>query len=194
MFHHVAYYLVSTGDPSLEAQRAELGGTFDQEFSDEEIVREVPVADRPGFAALLNSVRRGDTVHVSAVNRLGRDATDVQSTLRRLVDAGLKVDVHGLGLIAPEVGELILAVMVQVADMERRRIVERAEAGRQVARAAIEATGRTHRGKESLGRRFAADATAVRDWRQANSASIAETARKFRLSPATVKRYCAADR
>lgn len=192
MTHRIAYYRVSTADQSVEAQRAAMGGTFDEEFKDEGVSGGVLAADRPGFAAMLSKVRKGDTVHVYAVDRLGRDAIDVQATVRRLIDDGVIVDVYGLGPIGRGVGELILAVLAQVAEMERRKIAERTAAGRQAARASLKATGKTHRGKESLGRPFAGDAAAVSEWRKANNASIAETARQFALSTATVKRYCAA--
>jgi putative DNA-invertase from lambdoid prophage Rac len=190
--HRIAYYRVSTGDQSIESQRLALGGDFDQEFSDEGVSGGTLAAKRPGFADLLSKVRSGDTVHVYAVDRLGRDALDVQATVRLLIDKGVTVDVHGLGPIGRGVGELILAVLAQVADMERQRIKERTQAGRDAARAALEATGRTHRGKESLGRPMAQDAAAVVAWRRENAASIAQTARHFGLSPATVKRYWAA--
>jgi putative DNA-invertase from lambdoid prophage Rac len=126
------------------------------------------------------------------VDRLGRDAVDVQSTVRGLLEKGVTVHVHGLGAIGRGVGELILAVLAQVADMERQRIRERCDAGRVAARAALGATGRTHRGKESLGRPRAADGSAVALWRRQNQASIRDTAVHFGLSSATVKRYCAA--
>ncbi|MEG2313847.1 recombinase family protein [Brevundimonas sp.] len=190
--HRIAYYRVSTGDQSIESQRLALGGDFDQEFSDEGVSGGTLAAKRPGFADLLSKVRSGDTVHVYAVDRLGRDALDVQATVRLLIDKGVTVDVHGLGPIVGGVGELILAVLAQVADMERQRIKERTQAGRAAARASLEATGRTHRGKESLGRPMAQDAAAVAAWRRENGASIAQTARHFGLSPATVKRYKAA--
>ena len=190
--HRIAYYRVSTGDQSIESQRLALGGDFDQEFSDEGVSGGTLAAKRPGFADLLSKVRSGDTVHVYAVDRLGRDALDVQATVRLLIDKGVTVDVHGLGPIGRGVGELILAVLAQVADMDRQRIKERTQAGRAAARAALEATGRTHRGKESLGRPTAQDAAAVVAWRKANAASITQTARHFGLSPATVKRYSAA--
>lgn len=190
--HRIAYYRVSTGDQSIESQRLALGGDFDQEFSDEGVSGGTLAAKRPGFADLLSKVRSGDTVHVYAVDRLGRDALDVQATVRLLIDKGVTVDVHGLGPIGRGVGELILAVLAQVADMERQRIKERTQAGRAAARAALEATGRTHRGKESLGRPMAQDAASVVAWRRENGASIAQTARHFGLSPATVKRYSAA--
>jgi putative DNA-invertase from lambdoid prophage Rac len=190
--HRIAYYRVSTGDQSIESQRLALGGDFDQEFSDEGVSGGTLAAKRPGFADLLGKVRSGDTVHVYAVDRLGRDALDVQATVRFLIDKGVTVDVHGLGPIGRGVGELILAVLAQVADMERQRITERTQAGRVAARASLAATGRTHRGKESLGRPMAQDAAAVVAWRKSNAASITQTARHFGLSPATVKRYAAA--
>ena len=190
--HRIAYYRVSTGDQSIESQRLALGAEFDQEFSDEGVSGGTLAADRPGFSDLLAKVRPGDTVHVYAVDRLGRDALDVQATVRRLIDKGVTVHVHGLGPIGRGVGELILAVLAQVADMERQRITERTQAGRVAARASLAITGRTHRGKESLGRPLAQDVTAVVAWRKENAASITQTARHFGLSPATVKRYSAA--
>jgi putative DNA-invertase from lambdoid prophage Rac len=187
--HRIAYYRVSTGDQSIEAQRNALGGNFDQEFCDEGISGGTLAASRPGFADLLSKVRSGDTVYVHAVDRLGRDAIDVQSNVRQLMSMGSQVHVHGLGTLGGETGELILAVLAQVAAMERRRIKERTEAGRNAARKALQATGKTHRGKDSLGRPKAADAASVVKWRKSNKASIQDTARHFKLSTATVKRY-----
>lgn len=191
MNHRVAYYRVSTGDQSIEAQRAAMGGSFDQECSDEGISGATLAADRPGFAKLLASVRKGDTVCVYAVDRLGRDALDVQATVRRLIDSGVTVDVHGLGRIGKGVGELILAVLAQVADMERHRIRERCESGRAAARAAIAATGKTHKGKHGLGRKPVKQGGEIAVWRKQHGASISQTAEHFGVSVATVKRYCA---
>lgn len=188
----VCYLRVSGDAQSVEAQRNALGGDFAKEFVDEGVSGAIPAADRPGFAALLAYVRDGDTVCISAIDRLGRDALDIQATIRFLISKGVTVDVLGLGPIGKGVGELIVAVLAQLADLERARIKERCDAGREAARAALAATGRTHRGKVSLGRPFAADAAEVREWRKQNGASIAVTAQRFALSSATVKRYCAA--
>ncbi|WHU02594.1 recombinase family protein [Sphingomonas sp. NIBR02145] len=189
----ICYLRVSTGDQSVEAQRRALGGgPFEKEFIDEGVSGSVYAEDRPGFAALLSYVREGDTVHIAAIDRLGRDALDIQATVRKLIDKGVTVDVLGLGPIGKGVGELTVAVLAQIADMERNRIKERCDAGRNAARASLATTGRTHRGKVSLGRPMAADAEIVRSWRKENGASIKGTARQFGLSEATVKRYCAA--
>lgn len=193
MSSRIAYFRVSTNDQSIEAQRSALGGTFDKEFCDEGVSGSTPAAQRPGFSKLLNYVREGDTVFVYAVDRLGRDALDVQTTVRALINKGVSVHVNGLGVIGRGVGELILAVLAQVADMERQRIKERCDSGRAAARIALEQTGKTHKGKASLGRPFAHDAEMVRGWKAESGASIAQTAKHFGLSVSTIKRYCKPD-
>lgn len=186
----IAYYRVSTADQHIEAQRNALGGGFDREFSDEGVSGMILAADRPGFGDLLNYIREGDTLYVYAIDRLGRDALDVQATVRLLLNKGVTLDVRGLGPIGKGVGELIVAVLAQMADMERNRIKERCDAGRDAAKAALAATGRTHRGKISLGRPKAANAADVVAWRRANGASISQTVVHFGISRATVSRYC----
>jgi len=190
----LAYFRVSSDGQSIESQRAEIGGGFDREFIDDGVSGMVAMAKRPGFSALLAQAREGDTLFVAAVDRLGRDAIDVQATVRALLERGVNIDIRGIGLIGRGVGELIVAVLAQVADMDRRRILERTSAGRAAARASLAATGKTHRGKDSLGRPFAADAATVAQWRRNHDASIETTARHFNLSAATVKRYCAAQK
>lgn len=192
MSSRIAYFRVSTTDQSIESQKTALGGTFDRTFTDEGVSGAVPAALRPGFADLLKYVDPGDTVCVYSVDRLGRDAIDVQTTVAALLDKGITVHVHGLGPIAGDAGRIILAVLAQVADMERRKIIERTAAGRVTAREHLLRTGLTHKGKVSMGRPFERDPKEVADWRDANKSSLAVTAEHFGLSLSTVKRYCAA--
>ena len=187
----IAYFRVSTEGQSIESQRNVLGGAFDKEFADEGVSGATRAIDRPGFSKLLSYVREGDTVCVTAIDRLGRDALDVQGVVRDLLAKSVTIDVQGLGPIAKGVGELVVAVLAQIADMERQRIKERCDAGRDAARASLAESGKTHRGKTSLGRPFAADASVVVQWRKDNAASIATTAQEFGVSMATIKRYCA---
>lgn len=188
----IAYYRVSTTEQSIEAQRTALaqGGTFDREFMDEGVSGAILAAKREGFGELMRYIRKGDTLHVYAVDRLGRDALDVQSTVRDLLKRGVAVHVHGLGLIAAGVGELILAVLAQVADMERKKIIERTQAGRVTAREHLARTGKTHKGKAGLGRPFRADPAVVKAWRASNEATLEQVKDHFGLSLSTVKRYC----
>lgn len=188
----IAYYRVSTNDQSIDMQRAALGGGFDREFSDIGLSGSTLAAERPGCAALLDYVREGDTVHLYALDRLGRDAIDVQQTVRALLRKKVRLEVIGIGVIAEGVGEIVVAVLAQMAAMERQRIMERCASGRETAKASLAATGLTHRGKKSLGRPFANDPASVAAWRRDNGASISQTMAQFGLSKATVARYCAA--
>lgn len=125
----------------------------------------------------------------------------MQSTVRALLQRGVEVDVRGLGRIGRGVGELILAVLAQVADMERQRIEERTTDGRIKARESLARTGKTHRGALSLGRPAGrvgksgegrhVDPAEVTAWRATNNASIAKTAAQWGVSTASVKRWCA---
>jgi putative DNA-invertase from lambdoid prophage Rac len=189
----IAYYRVSTTDQSIEAQRHAMGGEFAMEFQDEGVSGAIPAAERPGFAAMLTTIKamkRKPELCVYAVDRLGRDSIDVQTTVRDLRAAGVRVNIHGLGVIEGDTGELLLTLLAQFAQMERNRIRARADAGREAARDSLSRTGLTHRGKVSLGRPVKGDAQEVAAWRFANGASIAATAEHWGLSLATVKRYC----
>lgn len=186
----IAYYRVSTRDQSIDAQRRALGGVFDREFTDEAISGSILATKRPGFAAMMDYVREGDTLFVYGVDRLGRDALDVQSNVRTLIDKGMIVDIRGIGPIARGVGELVVAVLAQIAQMERDRIKDRCDAGREAAKVALATTGRTHRGKPSLGRSRAVEPREVAEWRRVHEASISVTARHFGISQSTVKRCC----
>lgn len=191
----IAYYRVSTSGQTIEAQRSALLGSivqpFDKEFFDKNVSGSVLAQDRPGFAALLEYIREGDRLHVTAIDRLGRNALDIQATVRALMDKKVEVVVPTLGTITSGVGLLVLAVLAQIAEMERETIRERTEAGRTHARKSLAATGLTHRGKTSLGRPRKADPVEVIAWRITNGASLSVTARHFGISGATVKRYLA---
>lgn len=190
MLSRVAYYRVSTRDQSVEAQRNAIGGVIDREFVDHGVSGGTLAEDRKAFRELASYVREGDTVAVYAIDRLGRDAIDVQKTVRSFLDKGVSVEVLGLGVIARGVGELIVAVLAQIANLERDRISERCASGRAAARASLAATGLTHRGKASMGRPKIANAGDIIAYR-ATGASIRDAADTFGVSVATIKRYCA---
>lgn len=191
----IAYYRVSTTDQSIEAQRHAMGGDFDMEFEDAGVSGAVPAAERPGFAAMLHTIRsmkKKPELCVYAVDRLGRDSIDVQTTVRDLRAAGVRVSIRGIGTVEGDTGELLLTLLAQFAQMERNRIRARADAGRDAARASLAATGKTHKGASSLGRPMEHDPEAIAAWRAEHDASIATTAKHFKVSDSTVKRACAA--
>ncbi|OWS71467.1 hypothetical protein CBI30_06925 [Polynucleobacter aenigmaticus] len=191
--NHVAYFRVSTIDQSIESQRAALlaasGVTqFDKEFSDLGISGSTLAASRKGFSELKAYLRKGDTLYVYSIDRLGRDAIDIQMVVRDFLEAGIKVYIVGLGVLDAMAGQIVIAVLAQVASLERTKINERTAAGRKIAKETFQRTGKTHKGKLSLGRPKSFDPKSVIQWRAANSASISATASHFGISTASVKR------
>jgi DNA invertase Pin-like site-specific DNA recombinase len=143
------YGRVSTGQQTTENQRLELeqAGYLiepDYWFADEGISGKVCASQRPAFKALKGKIRRGETLVVSKLDRLGRDAIDVLQTVRDLGSKGVKVIVHQLGstdLTSPA-GKLLLMMLSAVAEMERDLLVERTQAGLARAKAEGKVLGR----------------------------------------------------
>jgi DNA invertase Pin-like site-specific DNA recombinase len=143
------YGRVSTGQQTTENQRLELEQAgylieSDYWFADEGISGKVSASQRPAFKALKVQIRQGETLVVSKLDRLGRDAIDVLQTIKELGNKGVKVIVHQLGntdLTSPA-GKLLLMMLSAVAEMERDLLVERTQAGLARAKAEGKILGR----------------------------------------------------
>src|SRR5690606_32576339 len=96
-------------------------------FSDGGISGKTCATQRPQFSILLSKIRSGETLVVSKLDRLGRDAVDVMQTIRLLGDRNVKVIVIQLGStdLTSAAGKLLLTMLAAVAEMERDLLVER---------------------------------------------------------------------
>lgn len=144
-----AYGRVSTADQNvagqfLEIEQAGYQVDADFRFADVGVSGAVPAADRPEFQRMLGQLRRGETVVVGRLDRLGRDTVDIMQTVRGLSERGVKVVVLQLGNtdLTSSAGKMILGVLACVAEMERDLIRERTMAGLAVARAEGRVGGR----------------------------------------------------
>ncbi len=143
------YGRVSTDTQSTENQRVELaqaGYQIPDEFwfSDRGVSGKTCATQRPQFGILLSKIRTGETLVVSKLDRLGRDAVDVMQTIRLLGDRNVKVIVLQLGStdLTSAAGKLLLTMLAAVAEMERDLLVERTQAGLQRAKAQGKKLGR----------------------------------------------------
>jgi putative DNA-invertase from lambdoid prophage Rac len=143
------YGRVSTDTQSTDNQRIELaqaGYQIPDEFwfSDRGISGKTCAAQRPEFGNLLSKIRSGETLVVSKLDRLGRDAVDVMQTIRLLGDRKVKVIVLQLGStdLTSAAGKMLLTMLAAVAEMERDLLVERTQAGLQRAKAQGKTLGR----------------------------------------------------
>lgn len=145
-----AYARVSTVEQLTENQREQIaaaGYAIDaRRFVEEKVSGSVAAAQRPGFSKLLDKMEPGDTLVVTKLDRIGRDSIDVQQTVARFEEAGMRLVVLQLGNLdlTSSAGALMVKVLAAVADFERDLIIERTQAGQARARAAG-----THMGRPS---------------------------------------------
>lgn len=104
----------------------------------------VPAMERPIFASMLPKLEPGDTLVVAKLDRLGRNAADVDRTVESL--EGLKVRVVVLDMPIMEVtsaaGNMVRRMFAVFAQFERDQLVERTHAGLARARAEGKPLGR----------------------------------------------------
>lgn len=131
----VAYARVSTTEQTTDNQLAEIaraGFAADPDLSCvEKVSGAVPAMQRPGFAAMFAKLRRGDTLVVTKLDRLGRDAIDVQATVKALESKHVHVQVLQLGHLdlTSAAGKLMVTMLSAVAEMERDLLRERTASG-----------------------------------------------------------------
>ena len=140
------YGRVSTAEQTTDNQRLEIeraGYAVEYWYSDT-VSGKAHAAQRTQFGILLGKLRARDTVVVSKLDRLGRDAPDVLSTIKSLSKLGVEVVVLQLGKLdlASTPGKLMLTMLAAVAEMERDLIVERTQAGLARAKAEGKVLGR----------------------------------------------------
>lgn len=91
--------------------------------------------DRPEFSKLLQTLKEGDTLVVTKLDRFARTTEDGIKTVKSLFERGIKVHVLNMGLIEDTpTGRLILNVMLAFAEFERDMIVERTQEGKMIAK------------------------------------------------------------
>lgn len=140
-----AYGRVSRSDQTTENQRREIeaaGYTVDYWYADKGVSGKVSAMQRPQFAKMLGQIRNGETLVVTKLDRLGRDAQDVGATIKMLVARKIEVVVLQLGKLdlTSTAGKLTLTA---VAEMERDLLVEHTHAGLERAKAEGKTLGRT---------------------------------------------------
>lgn len=140
------------------------------------------IAQRSGFSRLMEKMEQGDVLIVTKLDRLGRDAIDVSSTVARLEKRGIRVHCLALGGVdlTSSAGKLTMGVINAVAQFERDLLIERTQAG--LARAKSE--GKT------LGRPPALSGERQELVRQrlANGESVSAIARDINTSRQTIMR------
>ncbi|MFM0080745.1 recombinase family protein [Paraburkholderia sediminicola] len=144
MSRNFIYARVSTADQNAENQVREIaaaGFAVDKRrIVTENISGSVTATERPQFARLLDRLEPGDVLIVTKLDRLGRNAMDVRSTVERLAIDDVRVHCLALGGVdlTSAAGKMTMGVLIAVAEFERDLLIERTHAG--IVRARAEGT------------------------------------------------------
>ena len=143
-----AYARVSTLDQTPENQIREIeaaGFAIEQHrIVTETISGSMSIAQREGFSRLLDKMEKGDVLIVTKLDRLGRDAIDVSTTVAKLEEIGIRVHCLALGGVdlTSSAGKMTMNVINAVAHFERDLLIERTQSGLARAKASGKPLGR----------------------------------------------------
>lgn len=186
--HTFVYARVSTSETqTVENQIFEIqkAGFEAEAIYSDSISGKVPAMERPEFSKLMDSIHRTKPpkqLIVTKIDRLGRDALDIQQTVHALEAAGCMVRVLQLGDLdlTSTAGRLIMVTLSAVAQMERDLISQRTKSSLQRLIADGHRLGRPRATSD-------ADAPKIRQL-LSDGVSVSQVARDFGVSRATVIR------
>lgn len=145
----IGYARVSTIDQDLEGQRLRLTEAGASRIFEDKISGKT--FERPGLDALLDYVRKGDTVAVVRLDRLGRSLPQLIKTVSELGSRGVILRSLEESIdTGSAAGELVFHVFASLAQFEQRLISERTREGQAAARARGSRFGRPIASPEAI--------------------------------------------
>jgi DNA invertase Pin-like site-specific DNA recombinase len=137
------YTRVSTDKQTTDNQKKliqDAGFAVDVWYSENGASGSTKAVNRSEFSKMMKEVKAGDTVICTAIDRLGRSASDILQTVDMFKERGIKLRIVQFDSIdiTSAVGKMILTCMSAMAELERNLIVERTIAG--IARTKAEGT------------------------------------------------------
>ena len=181
-----AYVRVSTTGQTTENQIREIeaaGFSIEpRRIITETISGSIAIAQRSGFIRLMDKLEAGDVLIVTKLDRLGRDAIDVSTTVARLEELGVRVHCLALGGVdlTSSAGKMTMNVINAVAQFERDLLIERTQSGLKRAKSEGKTLGRPAHLTETRKKEVLAAL--------ASGMSVAALARKFETSRQTIMR------
>ena len=91
--------------------------------------------NRPALDSLIQRLKSGDTLIVTKLDRFARSTANGSALINDLLNRGVAVHILNMGLIDnTPTGKLITNILLAFAEYERDMIVERTQAGKEIAR------------------------------------------------------------
>lgn len=179
----LGYARVSTTHQSLDQQHDALvaaGVDVSRVYSDK-LSGTSTREQRPGLAALLDYAREGDAIVVIGIDRLGRNAAEVMTTIRELGERGIALRSLREGIdTSNAAGRMVAGVLASLAELELELGRERRTAAREARRTRGQPIGRPKALDESK--------TALAQRMHASGESASTIATALGVSRATVYR------
>jgi len=185
-----AYLRVSTIEQTTENQLLEIRAAGfaveDHRIIVDTVSGSVAAKLRPGFANLLLKLEAGDTLVVTKLDRLGRNAIDVRSTVDALTAVSVGVKCLALGGVdlTSVAGKMTMQVLAAIAEFELDLLRERTLAGLIRAKANGKALGRPSALSPNE------KAAVIADLR--NGASLGALAKRHNVSRSAIQRVAKA--
>ncbi len=118
----------------IEVQRTDILEKYDSALIFEEQFSGTTI-ERPVFKSILEKLQQGDTLVVTKLDRLARNTVEGIEIVQRLFEKNVSVHVLNVGLLEnTSMGKFFLTTLLAVAEMERNTILERTQAGKEIAR------------------------------------------------------------
>lgn len=141
----LGYARVSTGHQSLDQQLDALSaaGVDPARVYTDKLSGTSTREQRPGLADLLDYARPGDAIVVVGIDRLGRNAAEVMTTIRELGERNIVLRSLREGIdTSNATGRMIAGVLASLAELELELGRERRTAAREARRARGQHIGR----------------------------------------------------
>jgi DNA invertase Pin-like site-specific DNA recombinase len=141
----LGYVRVSTEHQSLDQQVDALvaAGVEGNRVYSDKLSGTSTRQQRPGLAALLGYAREGDAIVVVGIDRLGRNAAEVMTTIRELGERGIVLRSLREGIdTSNATGRMVAGVLASLAELELELGKERRTAARDARRARGQSIGR----------------------------------------------------
>ena len=141
----LGYARVSTGHQSLDQQLDALSaaGVDPQRVYTDTLSGTSTREQRPGLAGLLDYARPGDTIVTVGIDRLGRNAAEVMTTIRELGERDIVLRSLREGIdTSNATGRMVAGVLASLAELELELGRERRTAAREARKARGQHVGR----------------------------------------------------
>lgn len=131
------YARVSTEQQLLTTQIEQLkrNGIPETQIFSEKVTGLSKFETRKAFNKLMNTVKDGDEIVVTKLDRLGRSTLEMYQLITELRDRGIYLRSLEQGISTRgQMGVLIIQIITAIAEAERARILERTNEGRELAK------------------------------------------------------------